>query len=649
MKPINELTKEELFSDDVIQYILNGESQTDCLRRAQPYIEKARALRCTAEFKNIVKSAVDEKKRAIIASSRVAMANMQNALFDLPDGNEYLFSIPSWTVDERGIYRINEGNGTIRRASYRPVFIKKVLRNAEDGREKVKLCFQDGNKHWLERIFDRLTISSASKITQLSSYGVDVTTETCKALVEFLYDMENNNLGSIERGISTSRFGWKRYNGELKFIPYDTEIEFDANEQFATLADSIQPKGKYKTWLEVANRIRKSGRKEPLVYLIASFSSVLVQPLGLLPYIVNLWTETGKGKTVALMFACSVWGNPEEGHYLSDPTSTRTALERRCTALNNLPLMIDDLSKMKDGVDIDFTSMIYFLCGGKGKERSNVELGMEVVGSWKNCILTNMERPLATETMRGGAVNRILDFQSEEGSYFMFNGRDRGREIVKNLKENYGFAGRDFVELLKQTPVQTLKEKFEGYVTKIKDLAEQQGTAKEEKQIAPMAALFLTDELIEEHIFKDGVRLDLEWCVNQLKDVDTVSENQRAYEDLISTVFANIGTHFNKDVHTEQWGYVDEYNRVWLLPTAFRRIAAECNFSTTALLNWALKHNYLYHDNEKGRVRLTKKKRESDTKAVVTYYVFKLPEDNRDITAEFEDLTPEEKANLPFT
>lgn len=641
MKNVTEMTKEDLLSDEVVKDIFSGKTATERDRISVKYMERAKELKFITEFRRFLKSAVDDEKEARALATKISGTDVQRATFEIGD-NSYTFNTPGWIVDQSGIYRVIESSGMKKKACYRPMFIRKVLRNIEDQKEKVKLCYLDGNKVWREKIFDRSIVSSGSKITMLSSYGVDVTTESSKALVEFLSDVENNNLSEVERGLSTSKFGWKMYEGERKFIPYDTEIEFDSNERFHSLSCSIKERGSYDTWLKLAKKIRSSGRKEPFIYLIAAFSSVLVQPLNCLPYIVNLWTETGKGKTVALMFACSVWGNPDEGNYLTDPTSTRTALEQRCTALNNLPMMIDDLSKMKDGVDVDFTNMIYFLCGGKGKERSNVDLGVEVVGTWKNCILTNMERPLATETMRGGAVNRILDFQSEEGSYFMFDGRDKGREIVKTLKENYGFAGRLFVEIIKNLPAQELKEKYEAYVTVIKDFTEKQGTQKEEKQISPMAILLLTDELIEQHIFKDGQRLDVEWCVNQLKNCDQVSENQRAYEDLMSDVMANSKLHFNPDSNAEQWGFSDG-DYVWLFPGAFRTLANKNNFSTTALCNWAYKQGLMLCDKEEGRVRYTKNKRVPKTNIIGKYYVFKLP------SKEFNELTEEEVKELPFT
>jgi hypothetical protein len=62
-----------------------------------------------------------------------------------------------------------------------------------------------------------------------------------------------------------------------------------------------------------------------------------------------------------------------------------------------------------------------------------------------------MERPLATETMRGGAINRIIDVEMAGGDIY-----ENGNAIVELLKENYGFAGRKFVELIKDLPVDVL-------------------------------------------------------------------------------------------------------------------------------------------------------------------------------------------------
>ena len=79
--------------------------------------------------------------------------------------------------------------------------------------------------------------------------------------------------------------------------------------------------------------------------LAASFSSVLVYPLGGLPYFVDLWGESEGGKSVATMVAASIWANPDESAYIKDYKGTEVGLEAICDLLNNLPLILDDSSK----------------------------------------------------------------------------------------------------------------------------------------------------------------------------------------------------------------------------------------------------------------------------------------------------------------
>jgi uncharacterized protein (DUF927 family) len=227
-------------------------------------------------------------------------------------------------------------------------------------------------------------------------------------------------------------------------MPYsEGDIVFNVPLNAKPLADSVKTFGEFETWLSLVKSIRASGRPEPLVYMAASFGSVLVPIIHVMPFIVNLYGTTGKGKTVNLMLASSIWANPTK--FITESTSTLNSLEQRLNILNNLPMMIDDLSKIKDRGDGDkLTEMIYMLCSGQGKGRLNKNIEMREVATWSNAILTNIERPLATETMQGGAVNRVLDFEIQEGMIF-----DDCNGLVNIIKENYGFAGEKFVEVVR--------------------------------------------------------------------------------------------------------------------------------------------------------------------------------------------------------
>lgn len=99
--------------------------------------------------------------------------------------------------------------------------------------------------------------------------------------------------------------------------------------------------------------------------LAASFASVLISPLGGLPFIVDLWGETEGGKTVTLMLAASVWADPDESNYIGDFETTDVALEARADLLNSLPMILDDTSKVSSRIRDNFEGMVYDLCSGK--------------------------------------------------------------------------------------------------------------------------------------------------------------------------------------------------------------------------------------------------------------------------------------------
>lgn len=657
MPNINEMNLSELMSEETVRRVCfivlpNGDeviaSASSMMRDIVPYRERAKELKGTFLFdkwwNDILKTKQKETKLVDKGLRREQDVQI------VANGETFVRNLVDYRYDDSGVWRPTPRgvfNETV--VTRRLIFHTNIFTNIEDDSTKVEVCFKDLNGRWVFKIFPREMLTKASTIQELARYGMDVTSENARDVVEYLAVTENANLENIARGISISRFGWFEKDDEMEFSPYCPEVTFDATDRFPAIARALRSEGSFGEWLELVKKVRRSGRTEPLIYLVASFASALVEPLGILPFIVNLWTETGRGKTVAMMVACSVWANPDEGQYMTDSTATTNALEARLGVLHSLPMMIDDLSKLKEQDEKEFARFVYYVCAGKGKDRSNLRHGINDANTWKNCILTNMERPLATDTMKGGAINRILDFKSEEGSYFADGKRDRGNEVVDIVKHNYGHAGRIFVDAIKGMEVDELRDKFKKYQAEIKSLAD---TPKEEKQIAPLACLFLADELIENFIFDDGVRLDKEWCVDQLKSIEQVSENKRAYEMLITEVVANLKTHFDtiavlegKDHNTyalnERWGIVN-YKRgyVYIFTTAYKAMAKKYDFSADALSDWAYKNGLSERDKK------TRQKNVMDTvsRAAIRAYSFKFETGND----EFIDVSEIEE-DAPFT
>lgn len=585
---ITALDAVSILSDDVLTEVFEEPDAIEQARLLLSLQEKAKGLGVKGKFDALVR-AYKKVNREI---ARAENARPQNNSFDnytkfdyFEDGHELYCG--NWIADQEGVRTFTMFGEQL--ACYHPILITQRLMNAETGKEKVKIAFQKGFK-WKEIVVDKGIIASSNKIVNLADYGVSVTSETSKSLVKFLSDLENFNIQELDTRISTSKFGW--INGE--FMPYGLDVEFDSESRFKDIFESVKPTGKYETWLNLMLKIRKSGRYEPQLYMAGSFASVLLKPLNVLPFIFNLWGDTGKGKTVALMVATSIWANPGENKYITDPVSSQVALEVRNDILNNLPMVIDDLSKTKDKYGDTFTDLIYMLCGGKGKDRSNVNLGLNKSTTWQNVVLTNIERPLASETMRGGAINRILDFEMADGSIFR-----NGNHVVSVINKNYGFAGKLFIDAIEDIGFDSIREMQQEYLEKIIEKAKGKGQEKEEKQTIPLSVMLVADKIATDYIFKDGIYLDFDRCVETLKNKGDVSENQRAYEFIMSEISININKFVPDDEGNykgECWGCIDGGYAI-ILVNAFNRICERGNFSNKAFLSWAAKNNLIVRDS----------------------------------------------------
>jgi uncharacterized protein (DUF927 family) len=574
---IMEYSKEELLNpENLLRIFAEAPSELDRVDLQNAYQDRAKECKCYRQVQALFKAAKADIKENLKEQKVTAnnVTDFGHITGELNCGN--------WIADNNGVRVLTIFGEKV--CCYHPILPIERLFNIETKTEKITLAYKKGH-NWKEITVDKGLIASSTKIVRLADYGVAVTSETAKDLVKYLSDVEN--LNEIAEKNSTSKLGW--HNDYKDFIPYDTAVVFDDESKFRELIGAIRESGSEDIWLELCRKIRANkSHYEPQVYLAASFASVLISKLNMLPFIVNLWGSTGKGKTVALMLAASVWANPAENRYITDSYATQNAFEIRLDCLNHLPLCLDDMSKVRDKTGDGFTDLIYLMCSGKGKDRSNVDLGLNKVKTWSNTILSNMERPLANETMKGGAINRILDFEMCEGYIF-----ENGNAVVEILKDNYGFAGVKFVDLIKELPVEVINNIRRDFEQKIKEEAKKQNSVKEEKQILPLSVLLTADKIATDYIFEDGIYLDIPTMVSQLKDVNEVSEGQRAYDTLKDFVIANKNMFPNEmPQNGSAWGCVkDEY--IYILPTIFRKLAAEQNFSTKAFLSWAIQKKLL--------------------------------------------------------
>lgn len=570
MEPLDRLDKNSILEEKIFQELFDQEDEIKKARLMIALADRAEELGVKTKFNTILRAykRVDKEMRKQEHSPSL-VENWTN--FTGPYDN---MRCGLWIASEKGVYAQKEG-GLEDVACYHPILPIERLKNLETGDEQLKLAYKRNNR-WEEIIVPKDLVATASKITALSKRGVAVTSENAKLLVRFLSDVENMNDNEIKVQYSTSKLGWIK-NG---FIPYDTEIVFDGDSRFKQVFESIEQRGSREAWYEHVRKLRKTGRIEIKFMLAAAFASILIGPLGALPFIVDLWGETEGGKSVTLMLACSVWANPDESQYIGDFKTTDVALEARADLLNNLPMMLDDTSKTSSRIRDNFEGIVYDLCSGKGKSRSNKDLGMNRENRWRNAILTNGERPLNSYVTQGGAINRILEVECGEKVY------QDPQETAELIKKNYGFAGREFVDVIKRIGFDEVERIQKEIQHEIHD------DEKMQKQSISLSIVLAADRIATDYLFQDGQYINLKEAAQVLVDRNELSDNERCYQYILSEVDIN-GAKFDPALQTnEKWGAL-EHGYAVIYNNVFDSICKKGGFSKKAFLSWADKNGLL--------------------------------------------------------
>lgn len=495
--------------------------------------------------------------------------------FGLPDAPEYAMGF--WTCDEAGgIYRFGEGGQEVVACSH-IIFPLRRLVNAYTGAEKIEIAYKRGTR-WRTTTKPKSTISSANKIIELADEGVGVTSDNAKDLVKYLSDVEALNYDIIPEIKAFDRLGWM--DDYQSFSPYLKGAVFDDADAFRGVYDAVTTHhGSFDAWMRDALAIRKTSPVQTKMALAASLASAIVKPCGANPFFLHLWGGTEAGKTVALMFAASVWADPECGRYWKTFDSTAVGQEKMAGFLGNLPLIIDELMLIRDKKSFD--DIVYRLSEGQGRTRGNKEGGVQRQETWRLAVITTGEQPLSSAASGGGAVNRVIDCECTTKLF-----KDP-HWAANSFRQNYGWLGERWISWLMQDDhLSLVKSTYSGFYRTITDKH-----ITTEKQSSAAALILTADSFATEAFFQDGQAISIDEIEAFLTSAREVDQNERAYEYILETIAMN-DFHFSAptDSYVEQWGWKDVItNTVCINRTIFGKLMSDGGFDARGFLSWALR------------------------------------------------------------
>lgn len=613
---ISELTKENILDKEIFEHIFSIDNQiarTTLIIRLQ---DKARELGNIRSFDKLLKAYQTEFAQKFKQRGSNTIQFTQPPIENLKCGK--------WECEDTGVTKSTLGAGMIPQtimACSHPILPVERLINVDSETEKIKLAFFKDNK-WQYITVERSMVANKSNIIQLSDRGIEVNSENAKDLVSYIADVVSLNAKEIPVNRSTDRLGWI----ENEFAPYVGDLKYDGDFAFKDVYASIKEVGKYEEWKEVCRKVRKESRIAHLL-LASSFASTLNQMLGVLPFVVHIWGGTGTGKTVGLMLAMSVWGNPEVGKLVRTLNATQVALARYAAFVHDIPFAGDELQTIKNRWD-SFDNLIMYLTEGVDRGRGKAYGGIELLKEWNCCFLFTGEEPITKATSGGGVKNRVIEVEATEKVIA------DGNFISNFVRKNYGFAGKEFI---KNIPKQ--EELQQRYREIFQNILKETDTT--DKQAMAMATILLADEISTDLIFKDE-KLTIEDIKKWLTTTKEVDVSTRAYEWTTNWISQNINR-FRENENGEIWGkYIENEDICLVNRSVYTEALNRAGFDFTAVIRNFADRNQI--------IRNSQGKFSHNTKAfgIKTNYIkFRLEPDKSDLAYE-SNYMQGKMEDLPF-
>lgn len=536
---MNSLNPAEQFPEELFYKIFDIE---DNLERTQ-YIEtmrnRARGLKRVTEFNSILKAFfIDYAQKMKETGNKTSFT-----------GQPLELECGQWRANDLGVIMQkfdNKGMPVIVNACTHPVMPVEILKNVDTSEERVRLAYFKYGGWSMVTVGRDICADNNSIVKVLSKIGIEVTTENAKALVRYISDCVGYNPAKLEPKKSINRLGW---SGN-EFMPYADDIVYDGDEEFDVVYKNIKQSGNYNVWKLHCSSLRKN--KIVRMAFAASAASAILSLVNALPFVFHIWSgESGTCKTVAVMAAMSIWGNPKMGGLVKTMDVTQYYLTKSASFLHSIPFAGDELQTIKDKWTTNFDKLIYRVTEGIMRGQGKASGGVKETMTWNNSFLFTGEEPITKSNSRAGSKNRVVEIEVEKKLI------DNGNYTVSVITENYGFAGKKLVEYLQEVETKKLQEEYKEYFDAMCKLDTT------EKQAMAMSCLLIADRILTELIFTDETPFIIDDVQKYLRSASEVDVAERSYQTVLNWIAKNPirfqnPTGLDATNKGEVWGRIDQ-------------------------------------------------------------------------------------------
>lgn len=488
----------------------------------------------------------ERKKLAQKEREKILETGNMTKFTELPEGCKNIYIGPGWVANDDGIYMLEESGKTVRRVEAgRFPFLIDCLYEPYDagaiGAEKCGIRFKSVQGDWRHKIVEQSTLMDSREAMTLAKKGYSINSRRAMAFTDYATAMleESAMRGALPIHKMASSFGWT--SDKKEFLPYtNNEFVFEKEDEFPGLTQAIsQSQGDRETWYREFKEMRQTRVK---MFNFATIVLLASPILGMLPDVVNgfignIYGDTHTGKTICDSINATIFGDFREGYVIAlTPQSTPTGMEIRMNAHKNIPLVVEDANNADPNMIPKF---IMQASNGAGALRGTKNMGNRAQMSWCLSSLVNSEAILTSYGNRGGvnggSYTRVYAVKS--GSQFPKVWEEKIGYWKEFFATNYGFAGRDFVEILQGMELdelQAMKKKFFSQI-----VARMREIGHSETQAEGLAILILADYLAATRLFKDDIMFTIDELISFTEDEETIKPAKRFYNKLEDLMIGN--------------------------------------------------------------------------------------------------------------
>lgn len=252
---------------------------------------------------------------------------------------------------------------------------------------------------------------------------------------------------------SYSSFGWKDITtASPKFALFDTIITAQGAKPYKNTSTNLKrygaagsSAGDLEKWKKAFNvYVDVPGMEAHIINLMLAFGTPLLHFVDQFGVMFNLYGPGGEGKSSSLELATSVWGKPNVSHLTV--TDTYNSVYVKLGMFNNLPVSFDETTNIDPQYLSDFA---YNLISGRPKDALSRDRELKDYNlHWQTYVLSTSNYSLYGKLKALSAGNnahgyRILEYPSPLPSQEI---NSRMLEVKQTIRENYGLAGRVFME-----------------------------------------------------------------------------------------------------------------------------------------------------------------------------------------------------------